>query len=360
MAANSAAARQFKKPVYYKTGDNVWGMATADFNHDGKLDLAFAEFFTGQVGIMLGNGNGAFQSPRYFSVPGALQLAVGDFNGDNILDLAVVEYGGTGHSALGVFLGDGKGNFKESATYELGVESTSLVAADFDGDGYLDIAVTNRFGYGNNGHEGAVLMFYGKGDGTFRKPDVYRLPGEPYGIAAGDFNGDHQVDLAVAEDSGGSVAILMNNGQGKFKHIVTYPTDAEADYIAVADLGHRGVLDLVVSNAAGDVAILLGNGDGTFGGATLYSTALLGEGPVGVAIADFRGNGNLDVAVVLDNGYPGLFYGNGDGSFQPVVRITGLDYPGNALAAGVFGKDNEPDLVVGAISKGIAILINAQ
>src|SRR5579872_6255601 len=90
MAANSAAARQFKKPVYYKTSDNVWGMATADFNHDGKLDLAFAEFFTGQVGIMLGNGNGAFQSPRYFSVPGALQLAVGDFNGDNILDLAVV------------------------------------------------------------------------------------------------------------------------------------------------------------------------------------------------------------------------------------------------------------------------------
>ena len=356
--APSAAAGQFKRPVYYQSNGNVWGIVAADFNHDGVLDLAFTNLY--EVGVMLGKGDGTFEAPRYFGVPNALRLAVGDFNGDHNLDLAVVEYRGTGHSALGIFLGDDKGNFKNSATYELGIESTSLVVADFDGDGHLDVAITSRLGYGRNGNAGSVLVFFGKGDGTFRKPDVYKQAGQPYGIAAGDFNGDRHPDLAVAEDSGGSVAILMNNGRGKFKLTGTYPTDQEADYVVVADLDHNGMLDLVVSNAAQDIAVLLGNGDGTFGSATLYSTAPLGQTPVGVAIADFNRDGNPDIAVVLDGGYPGIFYGNGDGTFQAVKRISSLNDPGYALTVGDFNKDGQPDLAVVAISKGIAVLINTR
>jgi len=357
-AMPGAEAQQFKKPVYYKTSDNVWGMATADFNHDGKLDLAFAEFFTGKVGIMLGNGNGAFQSPRYFSVPGALQLAVGDFNGDNILDLAVVEYGGTGHSALGVFLGDGKGNFKESATYELGVESNSLAVADFNGDGHLDVAVTNRLGYGKNGKEGSVMVFFGRGDGTLRKPDLYELGGQPYGIATGDFNGDHHPDLAITQDTGRSIAIFMNSGHGRFTH-TTYKVHVGAVYVAIADLDRNGTPDLAVSDNGG-VDVLLGNGDGTFGNATLYSTWPLGQVPVEIAIADFNGDGNPDLAVVLSNGYPGVFYGNGDGTFWPVMQIKSILYSGYALTAGDFNEDGKPDLAVGALSRGIGVLIDAE
>src|SRR5271170_715979 len=116
--APDAAAGQFKKPVYYNVG-SLDRIISADFNGNGYLDLAGADFFSGQVGILLGKGNGTFNPARYFSAPGAIALAAGDFDGDGHLDLAVVEYGGTGHSALGVFLGDGKGNFHNSATYTL-------------------------------------------------------------------------------------------------------------------------------------------------------------------------------------------------------------------------------------------------
>jgi hypothetical protein len=353
-----AAARQFKKPVYYPTNDNVWGMATADFNHDGKVDVVFAEFFTGSLGILLGNGDGSFETPRYFHAPGALQLAVGDFNGDHNLDIAVLEYGGTGHSALGIFLGDGQGNFTNVATYQVGVESPGLAAADFDGDGHLDLAVANEYGYGKNGSEGAVLVFFGQGDGTFRKPDVYRLGGQPYGIAAGDFNGDHHADLAVAQDTGRSVAILMNNGHGKFRHTKTYQAGNEADYVAVADLDHNGTLDLVVCSAGGQgVAVLLGHGDGTFANTIFHSTTPLGDGLVGAVIADFNRDGNLDIAVVLSGGNPGLFYGNGDGSFGVVKKI--MVSSGNGLTAGYFNKDKAPDLAI-AVRDSVAVLINAQ
>jgi hypothetical protein len=357
--APKAEGRQFRKPVYYQTNANVWGILAADFNHDGILDLAFTDLY--QVGIMLGKGDGTFESPRYFSAPDALQLAVGDFNGDHNLDLAVLEYGGTGHSALGIFLGDGQGNFNNIATYEVGVESPGLTVADFDGDGHLDLAVANERGYGKHGNGGAVLVFSGKGDGTFRKPDVYKLWGQPYGIAAGDFNGDHHPDLAVAQAGGRSVTILMNNGHGKFRRTKTYQAGNEADYVAVADLDRNGTLDLVVSAAGSNkVAVLLGKGDGTFGKTAFYSTAALGQGPIAVAIADFNRDGNLDIAVVLANGYPGLFYGNGDGTFQKVRQIKSVRYRGYALTAGDFNKDGKPDLAVVALSKGIAILINAQ
>src|SRR5271170_7073722 len=110
-AAPHAAAGQFKKPAYYKLNEAPYQIIAADFNGDGNLDLAEAEFQPGVVGVLLGKGNGTFHSARYFSAPGAVALAAGDFNGDGHQDLAVVEYGGTGQSALGIFLGDGKRNF---------------------------------------------------------------------------------------------------------------------------------------------------------------------------------------------------------------------------------------------------------
>jgi hypothetical protein len=356
--APTAAAGQFKKPVYYQSDGNVWGIVAADFNHDGILDLAFTDLY--QVGIMLGKRDGTFEAARYFGAPNALRLAVGDFNGDHNLDLAVVESAGTGNSSLGIFLGDGQGNFKSAGTYELGVESTSLAVADFNGDGRLDVAVTSRLGYGKNGYVGSILVFFGKGDGTFGKPDTYWLGGQPYAVAAGDFNRDGHPDLAVVQFGGRSVSIFINDGNGKFTHTRTYKCGGEGDYVAIADLRHDGKLDLIISaGGAGEIAVLLGNGDGTFGNASFYTTEPLGQGPQGVAIADFRG-GNRDIAVVLSNGYPGLFYGNGDGTFQPAVHITGVDYRGYALTAGDFKKGGRPDLAVVAISKGIAVLINAQ
>ena len=363
IAPSRAEARQFKTPVYYPIDGNPFGMATGDFNNDGKLDLVTAEFFTGNVAILLGKGDGSFESPRYFTAPGAVHLGVGDFNGDHIPDLAVVENGGTGHGSLEIFLGDGQGNFHSSARYELGLEPIDIAVADFNGDGRRDVAVTNRLGYGKNENDGAVLVFMGKGDGTLGPPSVYKLPGQPYGIAAGDLNGDRHPDLVVTEVSGSALAVLMNNGHGKFKHTKSYAVGKgdEPDLVAMADLDHNGTLDVVTCDAGSEnIAVLLGNGDGTFGSAAFYSASKLGQYLDGLAIADFRRNGTVDVAVVLQDGYPGLFYGNGDGTFQAVVQIKSVVYPGYATVTGNFNKDGEPDLVVGAVNKGLAVLINVR
>jgi hypothetical protein len=359
----SAAAGQFKKPVYYKLNSAAPArIISAEFTNDRNLDLAVADYGSSQVGILLGKGNGKFQPARYFSAPSAFDLAAGDFNGDGNLDLAVVEPGGTGSSALSIFLGDGKGNFRESATYQTGVQSTSVAVADFDGDGKLDVAVTNELGYGKDGKKGSVMVFFGKGDGTFKTPVTYILSGGPLGVAAGDFNGDHHPDLVVAEVTSGSVAILMNDGHGKFKHTGTYGANGP-NAVAINDLGN-GEEDIVASDPGGQsVAVLVGNGDGTFGKATIYSTSQLGGGgPNAVVVADFNRDGSPDIAVPISEGEGiALLYGNGDGTFRdPVIAARPSGAPAG-LAQGDFNKDGAPDLAVSEEGEiGVAVLINAR
>ena len=362
--APSAAAGQFKKPVYYQLNDTLDRVISADFTNDGNLDLTVAGFFSGQVAVLLGRGNGTFHSAQYFSAPGAFALAAGDFNGDHNLDLAVVEYGGTGNSALGIFLGDGKGNFRESATYTLGIESYSVAVADFDGDGHLDVAVANGFGYGKQGQDGSLMVFLGRGDGTFKSPANYKLPNRPCAVATGDLNGDHYPDIVVAECNSDSAAVLMNDGHGKFKRTHTYGVGAGPNDVVIQDLGN-GTLDLVLSDpAGGSVAVLLGNGDGTFGKATLYSTLPLGAGnPFLVVVGDFNRDGNPDIAVAIANGKSGIaiLYGDGDGTFQSPIFVA---HPTGALAGlalGDFNKDGAPDLAVSAAAPNhVAVLINTQ
>ena len=341
----SAEARQFKKPAYYDLGHDAGlnGMVTADFNHDGNLDLAVAEETISQVGILLGKGNGAFRSAQGFSVPSPIALAVGDFNGDDALDLAVIESGGTGNGTLGIYLNNGDGTFQNSANYELGAESISLAVSDFNGDGHSDIAVTNRTGYGN---DGSVMVFLGNGDGTFRTPTIYKLPGGPFGITVGDLNGDHQPDLVVTEFDGRSVAVLMNVGHGKFKLTLTYTTpDLEPRGPFLSDLRHDGKLDLVVNCASG-VAVFPGRGNGKFGNATLYSTQGVGNGPTQAAVADFNRDGKPDIAVELFQGQPAMLYGNGDGTFQAAIPIKEKGCCGDSLVAADFNGDGAPDLAV--------------
>jgi hypothetical protein len=363
----SAAARQFKKAVYYKLNDLPYSVVTADFNHDGNLDLAVAEYFTGQVGILLGKGNGAFHAPHYFSAPGAIGLAVGDFGGNHRQDLAVVESGGTGYGALAIFLSNGNGTFRESATYPLGIEPFTAAVADFDGDGHLDIAVQSALGYGKNGKEGAVLVFFGKGDGTFGKPAIYRVPNFPGSIAAGDFDGDGHPDLAVTQADTDSVAVLMNDGHGKFKLTGEFSSSPNSGSVTAADLRGNGVLDLVVAGGASSIAVLLGNGDGTFEKAVLYSTSQLGTANVyATVVSDFNLDGTPDIAGVFGQGYPDhlgvLFYGNGDGTFGPPHAFQGEKGSGGYwLTTGDFNMDGAPDLAVSDYASGAAaVLLNTR
>jgi VCBS repeat protein len=355
--AQTALAGQFKMPVYYPGGDLPTALVTADFNNDGSLDMAVGDYGSGVVMTLLGRGDGTFRKGPSFSISpySVIGLAVGDFDDDHVLDLAVVENVGPANGKLGIFLGNGDGSFRKGAEYQLGYDPASVAAADFNGDAQLDLAVTNR---GVNG-KGSVMLLFGKGDGTFGKTVIYPLSAYPESVAATDLNGDGRPDLAVAEYDAG-VAILLNRGGGKFGKPTVYRVQPAAVFDAViADVNHDNHPDLVVTTLEA-VGVLLGIGGGKFGKVALYSTkSIAQDSPDAVVVADFNGDGYPDIATVLGQGNAGLFYGNGNGTFKPVVQIKLRDGGGSALVAGEFDKDRPSDLAItNQQTSQIAVLLN--
>jgi hypothetical protein len=356
-----ADAGQFKPAVYYKLGfrQRPYEVIAADFNNDGKPDLAVANWLSGTVSILLGNGDGTFQQPLTFSNPGPEQIAVGDFNEDGNLDLAVLEFGGTGHSVLALYFGEGNGKFRKGPTYTLGIQGSYLAVADFNGDGHLDVAETN----GGEGKNPNVMVFFGTGKGTFGKPMTYPVPGLPAGIAAGDLNGDHHPDIAIA--NGGFVSILLNTGNGHFSKQIRYSAaGGETLDIVTADLRNDGRQDLVVANLSRGMVVLLNNGNGTFGKPTVYvATCHNCEGPEACVAADFNLDGNLDVACATNLGDSYFFYGDGTGKFGPAIPINDtINFNGGfSIAAADFNNDGAPDLAIPIELKNhVAIMLNTQ
>ncbi len=349
-----AHAGQFKKAVYYSAGERPHHVITAHLTDSGNADLILGDYVSNQIVVLLGNGDGSFQEPLQFRAPSPIDLAAGDFNEDGNQDLVVVENGGTGDGALAVFLGDGKGGFKLSGTYLLGAISVSVAVADFNGDGHLDVAVTNQ--------RGTVMTFFGDGHGKLRDRISYKVTGAPVGIAAGDLNGDHHPDLAVTQFNKGSIAVLLNDGTGHFGTPVSYNAGGgEVVDVKIADLRHDGKKDLVVANGSlSAVGVLLNKGDGTFAPVKLYPTHSDVEA---VVVADFNLDGHLDVAVAAHIDNSALLYGKGDGTFGPPVLIKdeiGTD-GGYSLAVGDFNHDGAPDLAIPIELKGkVAILLNTQ
>jgi hypothetical protein len=359
----AASAGQFKKAVYYKLGNQRtgYGVTTARFTHSGNLDLAVADYLSGGVSILLGNGDGTFQKALVFPASSPVALAAGDLNRDGNQDLAVIDYGG-GSGTLDIFLGDGTGHFRKKSSYPLGGDSALVVVDDFNRDGHLDVAVTNM---GFNGQGESVMVFFGNGDGTLEKPTVYRLPNEPYGLAAGDLNGDGYPDLAVTEITGNSVAVLLNDGTGKFRVDATYRLAAgnEATGVAIGDLNHDGRPDLVVADPDSGIDVLLNQGGGKFGNATLYRNCRYSclPGPYAVVIADFNLDGNLDVVGVDYSQKMVLYYGKGNGKFDNAVPIYIWRLGGYSLTTGDFNNDHAPDLaVVVDLANYVSVLLNTQ
>jgi len=264
------------------------GLASGDFNGDGILDLAVADAGCGQVSILLGNGDGTFTEGGSFSTGGGAtfapySVAVGDFNSDGKLDLATAN---ETINKASVLLGNGDGTFQSHVDYDTGADSRQVATGDFNGDGRLDLAVSSSEG---------VSILLGNGDGTFQSQTLYPLgtTDNPYLVIA-DLNGDGKLDLAVANPAG-SVSILLGNGDGSFQSSVPYATGGFSATVIAADFNGDGILDLATGNYYdANIAILLGNGDGTFGAHVNYPAA---AGARGLVAADFNGDGRLDLAV---------------------------------------------------------------
>jgi hypothetical protein len=331
-------------------------VAVGNFHGDGTSDLALVA--AGRVSVALGNGDGTFRAPvSYDAGVGPVAVAAGDFKHNGILDLAVADEGTypTYEGSVSVLFGNGDGSFQTARTLATGWRSHSIAVGDFNGDGILDLAVAN---YGSFGNAGSVSVLLGNGDGSFRAAVNYWAGGWPVSVAVGDFDRDVTADLAVANGSdANTVSVLLANSDGTFRPAVSYPVGRHAASVAVGDFRHNGILDLVVANqASNSVSMLLGNGDGTFQPAVNYDA---GSQPVSVVVGDFNGDGILDLAVASSSNAVRVLLGKGDGSFQ----ITNVSYiPGRtprSLAVGDFNGDGWPDLAVAnEFSGDVSILLN--
>ena len=156
---------------------------------------------------------------------GANAIAMGDFNGDGLKDVAVVN--GTDNT-VSVLLGRTDGTFAPQVTYSTGIGPLAVVAGDFNGDGNLDLAVTNADCSDYHGivscTGNTVSILLGNGDGTFLPHVDYTTGTQPSSVAAGDFNGDGKIDLVVANALDGTVSVLLGNGDGTFQNQIVYPT----------------------------------------------------------------------------------------------------------------------------------------
>jgi hypothetical protein len=347
---------RFAPEIVVPGGGVVEGIAVADFDGDGRLDVAVTNFLAGsgtpsQVAILLAEGDGRFGAPTRFVVGhGATRIVASDFNRDGAVDVAVLN-GNDGD--VSVLLGNGRGGLAPETRFPAGGGiATGLALGDFNGDGIADLVVTDL-------SEGVVVVLLGIGDGSFAAPTPYPVGSFPLLVAVGDLDADGHPDLAVGNNDDSTVSILLGVGDGTFRpqSIVPLTADFLPLSIALSDLDGDGDLDMVVVSALDDtVAVLLGRGDGSFEAPATFD---VGRRPIFVAVGDLSSDGHPDLAVGnLDDSTVSILLGRGDGTFGPRTALAVGGAPIPVEIADLNG-DGAPDVLAGSTAdQAISVLLN--
>lgn len=349
-----AAARttlSFAPPVLYGGSRGPRQVAVADFDGDGLLDVAVA----GEpLAILRGNGDGTLRlAGTYATQYNPWSITVADFNQDGRPDIAV------GHNTpdtIGIYLNQGGGAFSPEVALSTGSVYPFFVAAgDFNRDGRADVI----------GHVGEGAFLAGRGDGGFLPATRFGSPIWTYDATTVDVDGDGQLDLLIGRYDQGAIAVCTGNGDGTFKPARAYPTAFGMFGVAYGDLDGDGQLDLVgvnfeTSGVPSMAWSLLGDGHGRFRGPIATALPVRTEAR-GAALGDLLGRGRLDLitqdytkrqAVVL--------LGNGDGTYQPAQMFPSGQGPFYTVVADL-NRDGLPDLVVADVNGGgVEILINTS
>jgi hypothetical protein len=342
-------------PLSIPTSNLTQAVALGDFNGDGITDVATTGGTYAQpLVILLGNSDGSYTTAPALALPTFFlgSIAVADFNGDGKQDLALLD---AAADNVIILLGNGDGTFQMAASSPaVAQDSNQVIAGDFNGDGIQDLAVSAN----------TITILLGNGDGTFNAAPITPAGPTPYGIALGDFNQDGKLDLAVSYANSYVISIRLGNGDGTFAAPNSIPAfQSPGTAIAVADFNGDGKLDLAlgvndastVGGVGDSVAILTGNGDGTFSSAPsgLQSLATI----TSINVGDFNGDGVPDLALTDEFGTLIVFVANGNGSYTSYdlpTSVSGFGIP-MVCAVGDLNGDGRPDLVLGGYNNALSL-----
>ena len=330
----------FAAPVTYAAGSAQGSMAVADLNQDGNSDIAVVDG-SASIYVLLGNGDGTFQAASTISLPSpALDLVVGDFNGDGIPDLAVAA------GKILILLGQGHGVFGPPIATTTKNPAVALVAGNFNNDGKLDLAVDTQIPLGHARY--SLIAFRGNGDGTFGAAQPILGDYSTTRLLVHDLNADGFDDIVDGNE------ILYGNGNGTFQQPVPYPSEEGSGYwTALADVNGDGHIDILSANSTGDISISLGSGHGVFQQPYSY---IAGVAPLWIGAANFLGHGFSDIVAIAEDSLE-LFPDTADGKYgaEPTIDLNQTAL-GNPVLAD-FNGDGNPDAAVLAYNAPISILL---
>jgi uncharacterized repeat protein (TIGR01451 family) len=394
--ATRGGAVEFAAPRVYSVGMNPHGIVIADFNGDGKPDIAVANSGSNNVSILLGNDDGTFQPAENFDAgnsPSAILL--GDFNGDGKLDLALFQTGDATTGSVSILLGNGGGTFRPPTNTALSAFASTVVVGDFNLDKKADLIV-GELDQSPDILNLTLSFLSGNGDGTFQAPHMFSTFPNPnrfkHALLAADLNDDGKLDLAVG--NGSAISILVGKGNGTFLQAATVALadGFTPDSILAADLNSAGKQHLVVksslsrhvgnggpSSNTDHVSLFLNNGNGTFQAEQILATAswvkssflsTTGDFLDEPILGEFNGDGKLDLAYRRITFAPfhlpslpnptslEMLLGRADGTISSAVITSD---PGPGLVTGNLNGDNLSDLVtLGASNNNVLVLLNTS